>query len=312
MSSEVASPSKAEQEQSVPDTSAQTLEHDDEQVFGSLNADLADAIADSVSRHIEQGVKSLPLIKDPSKAQELANQIQKPYLRNIDIIEAYSQRNIFTLRALKPRRREKFMQRYHPSSLEESNGDSGSTTNASKLEVPPRPSILLYPSSKDDIPTSEAVESVQNEIQALTLRLEQARQKRNDLLVKSKSLEKARTISEQAVKALDPLATENPKDDVPNAVSETISKGQTLKDLTSQGEVLLEKLDNGGLSQDKENDDIEKADPAELLASVLPVKRRAPLSMEQAYRQDRKVVRTTLEDLSAFTQLLQDSTNSRS
>ena len=87
-----------------------TLEEQDAAVFGSTNEDLADALADYVKSAIEEAVRSLPLLKDPQKRTQLAEQIQKPYWKNIDLIEAYSKRNLFTLRALPPRHRRSILQ----------------------------------------------------------------------------------------------------------------------------------------------------------------------------------------------------------
>lgn len=259
-----------------------TMEDADTVVFGSLNDRIADAFADRIQAALSEGVQSLPLLYESTKGDALLAKLQKSYLKNVDIVEAYGERNIFTLQMYPPKRRQRitraFLDKDHESKKTEN------STTATVFEN----SSYQYP-AEEQIPSLEQSQSLQDELQVLRAHLQAARLRRNALLV-------ANTSKEVAQKATDQVSASLPLQDletIHTSVTAAVMGGQGLEQLQEQGKKALNNLENS--KRERKNPEDE-----ELL--VPPSKKR--VSLEEHYREQRQMVETNLDNLAAVRNLL--------
>ena len=79
----------------------------DSKLFGSLVTELTDELTSNLNAALSKGIQTLPMLDDPQRSQQLQTQLQKAFYRNIDLLELYAQRNIFTLQNFPPLQRAK-------------------------------------------------------------------------------------------------------------------------------------------------------------------------------------------------------------
>jgi hypothetical protein len=287
-----------------------SLEEQEQAVFGSTCEDLADAMAEFLDRGIRSGVASLPLLQDPQKSKTLCDMIQKPYMKHIDVMEVYAQRNIFTLRHSAPRRRQLIVQRFRnnnePSTTDETAAAASSSSSSSTLvgetATTDASHNTVYP-NKQDIPSKEELAKLQEELSQLAMQLTTAKDRRNALLKQGASLAATHSLTEGAVQSLEAANLQQDHeiaDAVQGPVTAAVMGGQGLQELTREGKRLQTELGKRKQNANHRPEDGENDD--ELL-----VHKKRVLTMEEAYRQERQVVETTVENLSSLSNLLKQS-----
>jgi hypothetical protein len=297
---------KANNNASTTATTATTAEENDEDtvLFGSMNADIANALADRIHAAIAQGVESLPLLQATGP---LVISIEQSYMRIVDVIEAYGRRNIFTIAHYPPRHRQRILLQATATAtttLQQTNNDDNDDKENATPESPKaeggdvsskmkNPESFEYP-SKEQIPSPEAISDLDKELSQLHERLQAARKRRNELLVKQQSLEGAKSV---ASKTMDSLQSLDDSRDVQGPVTAAIMGGQGVQELTREGKQLIAKLDDS--KRDRSDD--EEEDSHTFQTNV----RKKRLSMEEEYREQRRTVDTTLDSLAAVRSLLQ-------
>ena len=259
-----------------------TVEDADTVVFGSLNGRIADAFADRIQAALSEGVQSLPLLYESTKGDALLAKLQKSYIKNVDIVEAYGERNICTLQMYPPKHRQRitraFLDKDHKSKKPKT------STTITELENP----SYQYP-AEEQIPSLEQSQSLQDELQALRAQLQAARLRRNALLVANTSKEVAQQATDQVSASLPLQELET----IHTSVTAAVMGGQGLEQLQEQGKQALNKLENS--KRERKNPEDE-----ELL--VPPSKKR--VSLEEHYREQRQMVDTNLDSLAAVRNLL--------
>ena len=325
-----------------------TLQEQEAIVFGSntIAEDLADAMAEFVKRSIQSGVESLPLLlqEDVVKQQPLSktaalvvDKIQRPYMKYIDVMQAYAERNIFTLRHWPPRRRQRIVvqQQQHLGNPNVSASDA-SEDQPLALPVPTATlqateaissspssssergsSCLWYPSPQDRMPTQEEMTVLQEDLSHLAKQLQTAKDYRTELLEQCDSLAATRSLTAGAVQALE--ATDPTM--VATITTTVTMGGQGLQELTREANRVQSELgkrkqqhQNSNNNQDDENgnnnnneyilDDLEGAGHS----SRLPKNnKKRVLTLEEAYFHERQAVETTVENLSSLANRLKQS-----
>lgn len=276
--------------------SSSSIEEQNVSVFGTCNEALTDALTEYVKKAIESGVKSLPLLQDPEKSKALVDMIEKPYMKHIDLMEAYGRLNIFNLRQWAPRRRQKIVERF----LNQANSER-EEVQASETTV--APVIAKYP-SKEEIPSQEELESIQAEVLKLSVQLKKATDRRNALIEQGASLEVVQAVTENAVEALQQAEiakTEDQADAVQGPVTAAVMGGQGLQDLNREGKRLQSDLEE----RKRENPDDDLLDPTSV--DALPTHKKRALTMEEEYQRERQVISTTVENLSSLSNMLKQS-----
>jgi hypothetical protein len=261
-----------------------TMEDVDTVVFGSLNGRIADAFADRIQAALCEGVRSLPLLYESTKGDALLAKLQKSYLKNVDIVEAYGERNIFTLQMYPPKLRQRitraFLDKDHNSK------DSKTSTTATEFEH----SSYKYP-AEEQIPSREQSQSLQDEVQALRAQLKAARLRRNALLVASKSKEMAQQATDQLSASLPLQELET----IHTSVTAAVMGGQGLGQLQEQGQQAVNKMDSSKRERNSPENEEEEL--------VVPASKKR-VSLEEHYREQRQMVDTNLDSLAAVRNLL--------
>ena len=327
------------------------LDDQDAAMFGSMAATIADTLADRIDVALVERISALPLLASStssstpeaddtdtssddkeckSKSDLLLQMLQRKYLKNVDVVEVYAQRHIFSCSMYPPRRRQKIFQAYLEQREQQKQGSStkpgtdddddktSPATSGKATSTEDEQPTSAFP-SKDQIPTGQAMENLNNEMVQLQEQLKAARIRRNELIVSCKSIE----LAEQAVqKSLDSLAQCEKDNDVAvnqvhGKVTAALMGHQALEQLGEEGKEMLTKLETRKRERDDDCDD-ENEDPEVFdfntyaggtgVGSI--AKRHQKLTLEEEYNEERKQVETNTQSLKAVHKLLNPNASS--
>ena len=262
------------------------LEEQNDSVYGTISHDMADVLVDQIEDAIQTTViDALPLLQNNQKAKELLmSTLRHKFVRNIDVLEAFCDHNILTLRKHPVARRKRIVEVVQLMKNIAADGVDGENMKHNSDSVDPIQAALnataLIPMdgfvpttmpveetgvstegfkhpSKDDIPTAEQKADLDTDLESLQKKLAEAKERRDRLIVKTASISQADIITTQASDAaLDPHPTRFRQSK--SLCSEFVSQGQTIGDLTAEAERTLERLET--LKQKRpykqQNDDI--------------------------------------------------------
>eukprot|EP00536_Pseudo-nitzschia_multiseries_P003548 jgi/Psemu1/284481/fgenesh1_pg.56_\ len=317
-----------QQQQLLPQTPV-AEEHGPEKdfaVFGRLNTQLADALAERIEAAIAWGVDSLPLLDDdcyrgsngrqnntnssnnstignPSPKERLRETLRYKFVRNVDVLEAFCAHHVLTLRKHPPARRKRIVAvlRDGPRALDppldatapEIIGDGGNGNAASQSL--PEQQQQHYP-TRSDLPTPDECASLSRDLDRLRADLAEARSRRNELVAELASIRRAGDVAAGAAGAIrESSAT------VGNArlkVRGFVEDSRVLDQLKDDAKTLTGKLDTIKRNRDPSDTGttfgVGDDDPLDRIIAKRP-KVLAPM---EAYQRDRRVLG-----------LLRDSTN---
>jgi len=250
--------------------------------------------------------------------QNLVETLTYKFVRNVDVLESYCAHHVMTLRKHPPARRKRIVAVLKngvqqtldvleiPVGNNDNNDDTGIDTDRSKS----------YPTQQSEIPTTEEVNQVIEDISQLQLRLEEVRNERNELL----ALEESTNRAEQYISAVTSKVTAQnqlrhcEEGMVHKNVSTFVANGNTARRLAEETKDMITKLDT--LKRDRSNknttnndtdttvndeerfdfdftqqqqqqQDIDPLGAAEASPNKKRSKRRPPLSMHELYVRDR-------------------------
>ena len=325
---------------------------EDDVIFGSMAATIADKLADRIDVALVERISSLPVVASTSSKEEdggedvgddnkasktkgelLLHKLQQKYLKNVDIVEVYAQRNIFTCSMYPPRRRQRILQAYLQSQQEEQGkedqqesttteasgdgdeGKSSTTTKDKSATTEASTSGYKYP-SREQIPTSEAVEEINKDMEELQEKLKAARIRRNELIISCKSIEVAEQAAKKSLESLSQCEKDNEGDaaavdQVHGKVTAALMGHQGLQQLGEEGKALMTKLDTLKRERDDEGDINENLNPADevwvdLNVNSGPSSKRSKTikTLEEQYEEERQQVETNVQSLKAIHKLL--------
>jgi hypothetical protein len=260
------------------------LTDQDTLVFGSLNRELTDFLAERVRLAVEKEiVKGLPLLEDEDVARhQLQEKLVYKFVRNIDVLEVYCEHNVLTLRKFPPAKRKRIAQvmlqgkeslpdiAFPPMTVNTNEGTSAALP------------------TKDMIPSQIDMDSLRQELQQLQLHLEAARSTRNNLLLERHSLDTAQRTIGKIARTLEQHSVNTSS--APSEVNARVTDGNSVRHLTQEAQAIMDNLDarkekrkqmgeNGkGTDDDDSNDNPFFASPV--------VAKQPRLSLEEAYRRD--------------------------
>jgi hypothetical protein len=344
----------------VDDAATSLLEDEDTVLYGSIPAMIADVMADKIDMSLAEGISSLPLLSSTSVTDKNSNstnhdsdeglsrsalllqRLQKKYIRNVDILELYAQRNLFTIAMFPPRRRQRIVQAFLNNPVNHSHSGMVDTREIGKPRYLENPAITKqittnqdndtssisaslflssseyqYP-SKEQIPTPQAVTELNEEMKQLREKLKAVRLQRNELFVACNSVEQADQVAGQSLKALVAPSDDGGDvvpvvDQVQESVAAALVQRQDTVRLTLEGQQLLERLETIKRERDENDDPDAMIDLMSASSSLSPVKHSKkykaiggapPLSLEEQYREERQEVRTNTQGLVALRNLL--------
>ena len=223
-------------------------------LFGSLAYTISDFFGESIDAALMEFIADLP-----SGGHNLLSTLRRVYFRNVDVMESYLVRNIFTIQSLPPTRRNKIVHAYLEGEIPSTGTQEFPTTTDESYEYPTH------------IPSSQELHSLQHETKQLRSKSREARRRRNDLIEKLERLAHA----DQAVKGVT-AALQVPSGD---AITSVVMKKDRLEEMQAAASVLSKKLEE------------EKRDRPELEDEV-DLAKRTKLSLEQQYKENRTNVKT--------------------
>jgi hypothetical protein len=213
-------------------------------LFGSLNESIADAVYQSLERHLLPRLQALPVLGADTQPTQLQEQILQHYLPAADLVELYGQRNVFSLQRIEPASRRQMildlLEQCHEfesaSALEESflkNDWMDTTENVSEDDVMESVATLR----KSDIPTPKDIQSAEVDLHSLSLQLQQLKQQRETL---SKDLNVLKALNENHRHH---ATTSKDMHDIPKQVQERISVAHALRECQNDSATLQQRME---------------------------------------------------------------------
>jgi hypothetical protein len=237
-------------------------------LFGSLPYTISDFFGESIDSCLVEFIADLP-----SKGHNLLSTLRRVYFRNVDVLESYLVRNIFSIQSLPPTRRNKIVQAYLKGEVPSTETKEFPTTNIESYDYP------------TEIPSSQDVQSLQQETKELRLKLREARRRRKDLLTKLEGLVQANQAVNGVVGALQVVPSED-------EIASVVMDKDRLEELQASASILTEKL------QEEKRERPELEDEVDLNA------KRTKLSLEQQYKENRENTRTQSSMTKVVTEFL--------
>ena len=262
------------------------------QHLSDLNTKCCDHLSQQLKEVFAATVPDFPRLEQP---EALLQRLENSYMRNVDIVEVYAARNIFTLDNLPPNRRARIAQLFFEE-MSKTNDDSeialelkeepehNQTNNESRANT----MIDMDKLTSAPPPTQEEVERKRRAVQALEKKLSAARQRKAFLERRVQELQVAQQM------------TAWPKDLIAaNQVQESVSALMMgvhgVEDCQEQGEDALQQVKKRSLeSEDDDDTDRLAWDP------LSP----QPQNVEELYQKERKRINATTEDLQHVHQML--------
>jgi len=296
-------------------SSSLSISKEDYAIFGSLNANLADAVGDSVSAALAQGVKSLPTLgseddedddglgspngaKNGGGPAALLKLLQSKYYdRNIDLLELYGARNIFTVGMYPPKRRQEIVEAYHnPDGLVVAAAADNDGCDAEMDTTADGDDKITFPSSMEEIPTPDQIADLERQTKELRVRLQEAKKRRAAAKRQLEQLKTARQVSgdlfSKVVDAAVVTADADTKK-IQHAVQSTVVSGmEGLRQWQAHGQELVQKMEDAKRKKQKKSDgdDSSESSDAEdvvMTAAAAAVPKRQ-LTLEERYERDRQ------------------------
>lgn len=249
-------------------TDNDTLPQEDRVLFGTKTFAISDKLMDAIDAALVEGVSSLPRLP---KEEALLQMLRKVYVRNVNLLEAYMARNIFSIQSLPPSRRRKVVEAFVTNTLPEIPDIPDNKENIMTSSVE-------YPTS-DQIPSQEELTKAEQELKDLRVKLAELKRHRTELGATMEQLAIARRTI--------PLVPADVR--VHDKVTKLFKAKETLEDLTSKAKEVTAKLDDEKKNRNDEDD-----------APAIPKKRK--LGLVEAYEEESTNI--TLEGLQNMKQFL--------
>jgi hypothetical protein len=255
-----------------------SLSEQDDLVYGTLNHDLADVLAERIQDAVTKGLDDLPLFEDEGLTKsKLHDTLIHKFVRNIDVLEAYSAHHVLTLRPFPLAKRKRIVQVFlkGKESLEDISLATDREASSATANIPTR----------NQLPSQQERTALQDELERLQDRLKKAKLERRNLLLQQRSLQRAEQLSSKVTETLESHHpdTINPAN---QQVMAAVTDGNSLQELTAEAQTILEKLDRQkrGRTELQEEDNDDDDDPF----FAKPMNKHPRLSLEEEYRRQRK------------------------
>ena len=281
-------------------------------------ARLADHLNDQVlQRLLHTDINAtLPRIGDSTNPDLLLEQVSRPFSKHVDLVEHYAARNLFSVARIPPLRRQAIVnavlnldQNDNTNKKDEEPKDNIKTPEPNQEQDQTKTMDFVYPSSKEDIPTPDQVNTLQAELEQLRTLLETAHAERNAHLVQVQS---ARSIQAQSQHVTNQIVERSKvllKDDaLQETVTAAVAGGRQLQDhLQPQGRAVVQTLDKLKRQRTAAGaDDLDELFAASETSTGRRRRRVEPQSMEEQYEAERSAIATkSVQELSHLKNMLQ-------
>eukprot|EP00977_Amphora_coffeiformis_P003858 scaffold768_cov166-Amphora_coffeaeformis.AAC.16 len=260
------------------------------QHLSDVNTNFCDHLSQQLKEVFASTVTDFPRLEQP---EVLLKRLEKSYMRNVDIVEVYAARNIFTLDNLPPNRRVRIAQLF-----EEMNQNTTKTIalqlkepehNLTDNEAEENAMIDWEKLKSATAPTtSDQVEEKRRAVQALETKLAEARQRKALLERRVQELEVARQMTT--------WPTEVTANQVHESVSALMMGVHGVEDCQEQGEAALQQVKKRNLETEDDDDDTDGLTWNPLSPHVQNV--------QELYEKERKRINATTKDLQQMHEML--------
>lgn len=306
-------------------------------LFGSANTNITNEFCTHIEVALVEGVASLPLMaeggkedgnsddsatnaeespKEQRRDKKMLQKLRKSYIRNVDIVEIYAGRNIFSVSARTPHFRQRVVEALkasqqdysaessHPSNINNTNNtehDAKPVDRSPSSEKTEAELVLREVSGKEDVPTPEMVTAMEEDMKSLRIKLEEARKLRVERSRYCEEMELAASFSKDSREVIAEVAVEK----LPQAIEAMVHAQETFATLKEKGADLIQTMDTekkGRAMEDNEND------PDKLVVTnpTEPIHKKKKLTLEEHYRDHRSALtETQTRDILAVKEMLQ-------
>ncbi|GAX10716.1 hypothetical protein FisN_14Lh232 [Fistulifera solaris] len=165
----------------------QTEEHlveEDAQLFGSLNAELADVMTAHLTTYIRSSVGTSMPMANAARVEKLINKVLPVYYRGMDIAEVYARRHVFSISHYPPKRRALILQQFVSDDVvveEEEDEDETDIEMSDALVEDDKITAAKQLLQKENESPHEALQRLQDELQQLRDRYQTIQMRRHQL-----------------------------------------------------------------------------------------------------------------------------------
>lgn len=261
------------------------IPEEDRVLFGSSTLKVADSLFEKIDAVLVSGVQSLPPSSSNSQTI-LLDKLRRVYKRNIDVLELYIGRNIFSIQMLQPTRRRQVVEAF--LSEEEILLPKTATKEQSKDEK----GYEKFEYSTET-PSKQDISQVTSSLGELRTKLLAAKRRRNEVRLQLELLAKTKQLSQGAAQT----AAASADSDMQEKVTSLVQGNNTMEQLQQQGSELQQKMDQkkAGRSDEEGNED-------DLLEQQR--NKKPKLTLEEAFEQSQKQTKTTTAGLAKMTEIL--------
>jgi len=259
------------------------------QHLSDLNTNFCDHLSQQLQEVFAATVADFPRLEQP---EALLKRLEESYMRNVDIMEVYAGRNIFTLENLPPNRRARIAQLFEEMNQKNTETialqlkEPGDNTIDKDSEVDAKIDWKKL-NSATILPTPEQVGEKRRAVQILETKLNEARQRKALLERRVQELEVAQQM------------TIWPKESTANQIQESVSALMMgvhgVEDCREQGEAVLQQVKKRHL-ESEDDDDTNRLSWDPLSPQVQNVR--------ELYERERKRINATTKDLQLVHQML--------
>jgi len=287
-------------------TMANQLQNDDDDVdsklFGSLVTELTDELTSNLNAALSKGIQTLPMLDDPQRSQQLQTQLQKAFYRNIDLLELYAQRNIFTLQNFPPLQRAKIARLVldpdwdpeaavalmeEADAAEEQQQQNESTTATKETPMP----------TKNEIPSPAQLKTTEQELLGRRQHLQSLQEKRLAMEKRLRELEAATQLVDLA--GLLPSGDNSSSSD---SIPEVVEAAANASELQQQGQALAQRMEQ--VKRQRENEHPDRNSNQIVYPQPKHPPGRKKMALAERYAQDRAAAVTASADTLAKVQAL--------
>ena len=227
------------------DTARSNNQSENALIFGSVPSHLFDDIAIRIDNILTEEIASLPLLprkKDGAKEsgeEILLNSLRNVYKKNLDRVEAYCERNVFTIESFNKTKRRKILEHFlngnDRSDSKEGAEEAEATLFVAKSKFEP-------PGKDEELPTAQQIMSMDHEILLARKRLHSEKQRRAKLSRQIQRLNGAMEslqLVQSAMKGKDGKSF----DELQDKIQKAVDGHQEIKGWNGKAEEVIQLLD---------------------------------------------------------------------
>ena len=216
-------------------------------IFGSAPSHLFDEIALRIDNLVTEEISALPLLprkkKNESNTEQsgeeiLVSSLRKAYKKNLDVVEAYCARNVFTIESFNKTKRRKVLNHFLNGGEE---GDEGVEPEETVDAAVPK-SKFDPPTKNEELPTAQQIMAMDKEILLARQRLHSEKLRRSKL---SRQIERLKGVMGSLSVVQDALKGDDGKgfDRLQENIRKAVDGHQEIKVWNGKAEDVIQLLD---------------------------------------------------------------------